>query len=66
MNELRKYLNAERGRAVTLAAACNVTPGAVTQWADSRVPAERKFKVSAETGIPIERLRPDIMASGAT
>lgn len=60
MNELRKYLDEERGRGVALARDLEVTPGAISQWADSQVPAERIFKVSELTGISLERLRPDL------
>lgn len=65
MNELRKYLDEERGRGSDLARALGVTPGAVWQWADDRVPAERIFKVSELTGIPIGRLRPDLIGDAA-
>jgi DNA-binding transcriptional regulator YdaS (Cro superfamily) len=61
MTELRKYLDAERGRAIELARQLEVTPGAITQWADDQVPAMRVLKVSALTGIPVEVLRPDMM-----
>ncbi len=64
MSELRKYLSEGRGRGVALANECGVTPGAVSQWADTQVPAERIFKVAAATGIPIEKLRPDMMTGG--
>ncbi len=65
MSELRKYLEEGRGRGVDLAKALNVTPGAITQWADKQVPAERVFQVAKHTGIPIEKLRPDIMGDAA-
>ena len=60
MNELRKYLNAERGRGSDLARELGVTPGAIWQWADSQVPAERVLEVERVTGIPRRILRPDI------
>ncbi len=62
MSELRKYLDAERGRGSELARELDVTPGAVWQWADSQVPAERIFKVSEITKIPIKALRPDMFS----
>lgn len=65
MTELRKYLDAERGRAIELARALAVTPGAITQWADKQVPAERIFKVADLTGIPAKKLRPDIFGEAA-
>jgi DNA-binding transcriptional regulator YdaS (Cro superfamily) len=63
MNALRKYLDAERGRGSDLARELDVTPGAVWQWADSKVPAERIFAVSQITQIPYEQLRPDLFPS---
>jgi transcriptional regulator with XRE-family HTH domain len=65
MTELRKYLEEERGRAIELARALEVTPGAITQWANDKVPANRLFKVSKFTGIPIEKLRPDLVGGAA-
>jgi len=65
MSELRQYLDESRGRGVELAHALGVTPGAITQWADKQVPAERVFQVSRITGIPIEKLRPDIVGNAA-
>jgi DNA-binding transcriptional regulator YdaS (Cro superfamily) len=48
-----------------LAREIGITRGAVAQWKD--VPAERIFAVSRVTGIPLERLRPDLFkpAEGA-
>ena len=65
MSELRKYLDAERGRGSALANALSVTPVAVWQWANSQVPAERIFRVSEITGIPLQKLRPDIVGAAA-
>lgn len=53
-------MDAERGRGSDLARALGVTPGAIWQWAEERVPAERIFRVSELTGIPIQELRPDL------
>lgn len=60
MTELRKYLDGERGRGVFLSIELGVTAGAIWQWAESQVPAERIFKVSQLTGIALEQLRPDL------
>jgi DNA-binding transcriptional regulator YdaS (Cro superfamily) len=65
MNELRKYLNKKHGNGVALAKALKVTPGAVWQYAEKQVPAERIYEVSRLTGIPIKKLRPDINMTGA-
>lgn len=43
-----------------LAREIGITRGAVAQW--DRVPAERLGEVSRATGIPVERLRPDLFA----
>ena len=61
MNALRKYLDEERGRGSELARELDVTPGAIWQWANSKVPAERIFKISQITNIPVELLRPDMI-----
>lgn len=60
MNALREYLEKKRGRAVKLARELGVTPGAVTQWTHGEVPAERIFKISKLTKIPVRKLRPDL------
>ena len=66
MSELRKYLDAERGRGSELARGLAVTPGAVWQWADTKVPAERLFRVAEITKIPAEALRPDMFPEKAS
>jgi DNA-binding transcriptional regulator YdaS (Cro superfamily) len=58
MDTLRAYLKSEWGNLSKLADALGVTPGAIAQW--KRVPAERVPQVSRITGIPREKLRPDI------
>jgi DNA-binding transcriptional regulator YdaS (Cro superfamily) len=60
MSAFREYLDARHGRGVEIARAIGVTPGAVTQWAETQVPAERIFRLAALTGIPVEQLRPDL------
>lgn len=60
MSDLRKWLDNERGRGVFLARQLDVTPGAIWQWAADQVPAERIFRVSKLTGIPLQKLRPDL------
>ena len=63
--EFRKWLDAERGRGAEISAALNVTQGAVTQWAAGQVPAERIFKVSEITGLPLSALRPDLVSDAS-
>ena len=48
----------ERMTLARLAREIGVTRGAVAQW--DKVPAERLGAVSRVTGIPIDRLRPDL------
>jgi hypothetical protein len=63
MNPLRAWLDGERGRGIELARNENVTSGAVWQWANDKVPAERVFRVSKFTGISVKNLRPDMMSA---
>lgn len=65
MTEFKKYLESERGRGVRLASDLNVSSAAISQWAEGQVPAERIFKVSEITGIPLEQLRPDLFPKPA-
>ena len=60
MTALRKWLDEEHGRGKALAEHEDVTAGAIVQWADGRIPAERIFGVSTYTKIKIEDLRPDL------
>lgn len=51
----------ERGiRRIDLAKKLNVHKSLVTRWVKGRVPAERVLEVERVTGIPRERIRPDI------
>lgn len=63
MNEFGEWLSAERGRVTKLADAIGVTHSAVSQW--NQVPAERVVQVEKVTGIPREKLRPDIFGKAA-
>lgn len=47
-----------RGTLITIARACDITHGAVSQW--QTVPAERVLTVESVTGIPRHKLRPDL------
>ena len=49
---------AGRGLRLKIAKELGITHGAVYQW--RRVPAERVLKVAEITGIPKEKLRPDL------
>lgn len=57
MDRLREYLNGERGRLKSLAAALDVFPSAISQWTE--VPIKRVIDVERITGIPRQELRPD-------
>ena len=59
METFIEYLNAERGRRISLAHAIGVNPAAISQW-DGKVPVTRVAAVEAATGIPRHELRPDI------
>jgi hypothetical protein len=61
MTELTKWLKAKRGRGAWLARKLKVTHGAILKFASERVPAERIFHVSDATGIPVKKLRPDMV-----
>lgn len=61
MEKLLEYLNSERGRRVTLAAALEINPSAISQWKD--VPAERVLDVENITGISRHDLRPDVFGA---
>lgn len=58
MEQLIKYLDAKRGRMSELARALRITPAAIKQW--SVVPADKVVMISAFTGIPRQKLRPDL------
>ena len=63
MNDFKSYLEGERGRGSKLAADLEVSPSAISQWAETQIPAERVFKVAKLIGIPAEKLRPDIFGA---
>lgn len=58
MFDIQKAFDERRGLRLKVARALKITHGAVSQW--KRVPAERVILVAALTGIPRERLRPDL------
>lgn len=58
MFDIQRAFNEQRGLRLKVARALKITHGAVSQW--KRVPAERVIVVEALTGIPRERLRPDL------
>lgn len=60
MSEFRKWLDVEHGRGVEIARQLGITSGAVTQWADKQIPAERVLGVESLTGISRHLLRPDV------
>ena len=58
MNEFRKWLKAESGRQNALADALDVTHSAIAQW--QNIPSNRVVAVEKHTGIPRQKLRPDL------
>lgn len=58
MFDIQTAFDKERGLRLKVARALGITHGAVSQW--RRVPAGRVIAVEALTGIPRERLRPDL------
>lgn len=58
MDQLTKWLNAERGRRQKLADFLHIFPSALSQW--TQVPATRATEVSSFTGIALHELRPDV------
>jgi hypothetical protein len=58
MEKLTAWIKAERGRLAELAGACNITHAAILQW--KRVPSDHLVAVERATGIPRQRLRPDL------
>ncbi len=54
VNEIGK----EPGMKAALARHLGISPAAVSKW--DRIPAERVVEVESFTGIPRERLRPDL------
>lgn len=55
------YIFSSKGAMAQIAEACGITIQAVADW--SRVPAPHVLTVERVTGIPRERLRPDVFAS---
>lgn len=51
-------LRAQRGLMARVAKALDVTPGAVAQW--KKIPAERVVEIEQASGIPRQKLRPDL------
>ena len=60
MNPLEKYFDEVVGRRLELSKALDITPSAVSQWASDKIPVGRLADVERVTGIPREKLRPDI------
>jgi DNA-binding transcriptional regulator YdaS (Cro superfamily) len=59
MDAFKAYLKDNRGEQTRIAKELGIWDSAITHW--DRVPAERLFAISRLTGIPIEKLRPDLV-----
>lgn len=54
------------GGVTALAGKLNVVPSAVTNWRRrKRIPAEWAAQIAALTGVPLQRLRPDLFPAKA-
>ncbi|MGN6772652.1 MAG: Cro/CI family transcriptional regulator [Rhizobiaceae bacterium] len=58
MEQLRTWLDGQRGRCVLLADALGITSGAISQW--TQVPPNRAIAVEHVTGISRHVLCPDV------
>lgn len=58
MHKLNEWIKAERGRLQRLAESQGITHAAIKQW--NKVPADRVVSISEFTGIPRQKLRPDL------
>jgi DNA-binding transcriptional regulator YdaS (Cro superfamily) len=63
MIALKAQLKDSGIRLVDLAAKLKVNKATVTRWHQKKVPAERVLEVARVTGIPKEKLRPDLYES---
>lgn len=63
MEELTAYFKANRGKQRELAAHLGLYPSTVSQW--KSVPAKYARKISEFTGIPVERLCPEVFGEDA-
>jgi DNA-binding transcriptional regulator YdaS (Cro superfamily) len=62
MIDLSKLLKTNGLQQVDLARKLKLNRSSVHRWARGRIPAERVFDVEKVTGIPREKLRPDLFA----
>ena len=60
---LKHQLKQNGFKLVELASAMHVNKATVTRWSANRIPAERVLDVARITGIPKEKLRPDLFRS---
>jgi DNA-binding transcriptional regulator YdaS (Cro superfamily) len=59
---LQKLLEGVNMKLSQLAAELKVNKSQVTRWNQSRVPVERIVQIEEVTGIPRQKLRPDVFA----
>ena len=62
MDRTIRSIRKTRGQAVEIADACGITKAAVYQW--KQVPPHWVTTVSKITGVPPEKIRPDIFGNG--
>ena len=58
LDRIMRKIRETRGQSAEIADACGINKAAVYQW--KRVPVQWVRKVSRITGIPAEKIRPDI------
>jgi len=57
---LKELLKSENMRLSQLALLLKVDKSVTTRWAQKKIPAERVIEVEVATGIPRQKLRPDL------
>lgn len=62
---LKELLKSRNMRLSQLALLLDVDKSVTTRWAQKKIPAERVIEVEGATGIPRQKLRPDLYGTPA-